>query len=200
MFKRFITNWKKKSWFSKFIDILFIGLLITLLIPEGRMAVGGFVNRLKSMVTQPDLIQQAVPVSDGAFEWSLLDKDGNPFNFSSVQGKVVFLNLWATWCPPCVGEMPGIQDLYDKFRDDPGVAFVLVSNESPEKIRRFVERKGYDFPVYSSVSPTPPAFATNSIPTSYVLAKNGNIVVKEVGAVNWGGKKMEKILRDLLAE
>jgi thiol-disulfide isomerase/thioredoxin len=200
MSNSYINKWKKKSWFSKFTDFLFIALIITLLFPQGRLAVGGFVNRVKSMITQPDLMQQKMSTSDAAFNWQMQKTDGSGFQLSEVQGKVVFLNLWATWCPPCVGEMPGIQDLYDQYADHPEVAFVLVSNESSETIKQFTERKGYTFPVYSSLSETPAAFFSRSIPTTFVLDKQGNIVVKEVGAMNWGGKKMVRILEDLIAE
>ena len=200
MFKRFFTNWKKKHWFSKFTDFFFIALLITLVFPQGRMAVGGFINRMKSMITQPDLMSRRVDLPESTFIWPMTDAQGQPFDFSTVKGKVVFLNLWATWCPPCVGEMPGIQELYEAFKDHPEMAFVLVSNESPEVISRFMDKKKYTFPVYSARSAAPVAFATNSIPTSYVLSKKGQIVVKEVGAVNWGGDRMESIILDLLEE
>lgn len=200
MLKSYIKKWKKKSRFSKLTDLVFIALIITLLFPQGRLAVGGFVNRVKSMISQPDLMKQKMSTSDAAFKWQMQKADGSGFQLSEVKGKVVFLNLWATWCPPCVGEMPGIQDLYDQYADHPDVAFVLVSNETPETISKFAEKKGYTFPLYSSLSETPAAFFTRSIPTTFVLDKRGNIVIKEVGAMNWGGKKMAGILEALIAE
>lgn len=200
MLKSYIKKWKKKSRFSKLTDLVFIALIITLLFPQGRLAVGGFVNRVKSMISQPDLMKQKMSTSDAAFKWQMQKADGSGFQLSEVKGKVVFLNLWATWCPPCVGEMPGIQDLYDQYADHPDVAFVLVSNETPETISKFAEKKGYTFPLYSSLSETPAAFFTRSIPTTFVLDKRGNIVIKEVGAMNWGGKKMAGILEELIAE
>lgn len=198
MIKSYFKKWRKKSWFSKITDIIFLALIITLLFPQGRLAVGGFVNRVKSMVSQPDLMPSSFSTTDAAFNWPMQKTDGTAFSLNDVRGKVVFLNLWATWCPPCVGEMPGIQQLYDKFSDNPDVAFVLVSNESAETIRKFVERKGYTFPVLSSQSETPAAFYTKSIPTTFLLDKKGNIVMKEVGAMNWGGSKMERIVNQLL--
>jgi len=200
MFKEYFKKWKKKSPFSKIIDFFFLALLLTLLFPQGRMAVGGFVNRAKSMVSQPGLIEERVPVAESSFNWEMTTVDNSSFDLKNSKGKVIFLNLWATWCPPCVGEMPGIQDLYDKFKDNPKVEFVLVSNEAIGTINKFIERKEYTFPVFSSQVQTPPAFATRSIPTTYVISKKGEIVVKEIGAVNWGGKKMEGIIDQLLNE
>jgi len=198
MLKSYIEKWKKRSWFSRLTDIVFLALIITLLFPQGRMAVGGFVNRVKSMISQPGVMENSITTTDAAYDWKMISSENNEFILSESKGKVVFLNLWATWCPPCVGEMPGIQKLYDKFKDHPEVDFVLVSNEGIDVINKFIERKGYSFPVYSSQAETPAAFSTRSIPTTYVLDKSGNIVIREIGAVNWGGDKMEKIINDLL--
>ena len=134
------------------------------------------------------------------FDWQMTDVEEEPFTLAQEKGKVVFLNLWATWCPPCVGEMPGIQKLYDKYKNNPDVSFVLVSNETTKIISDFVKKKGYTFPVYSSLSEAPAAFATRSIPTTFVLDKKGSIAIKEIGAMDWGGKKMEKMIEALLSE
>ena len=200
MFKNYFKKWQKKSRFSKISDILFLALIIALIIPQGRMAVGGFINRVKSMISQPDLMENVITTTEASYNWKMESTDNQLFNMSEARGKVVFLNLWATWCPPCVGEMPGIQKLYDKFKDNPGIEFVLVSNEPAATIDQFMKKKGYTFPVYSSSSETPAAFFTRSIPTTFVLDKSGNIVMKEVGAMNWGGSKMEAILEELIDE
>lgn len=200
MLQALIKRWKKKSLFSKITDFIFIALIVTLLFPQGRMAVGGFINRVKSTVVQPDLIESRFTTSDVAFEWQMTDMEDQTFILAQDKGKVVFLNLWATWCPPCVGEMPGIQKLYEKYKDNPDVSFVLVSNESPGVISNFIKKKGYTFPVYSSMSESPAAFATRSIPTTFVLDKKWSIAIKEIGAMNWGGKKMERMIEELLNE
>jgi peroxiredoxin len=96
--------------------------------------------------------------------------------------------------------MPGIQKLYDTFKDNDKVAFFLVSDEQPSKIKAFIDKKGYDFPVYTSLEQAPKAFYSNSIPTTYVLSKSAVIKIKEVGALNWGGEKSRKIIEDLIAE
>jgi len=198
MLKEYIKKWKKKSLFSKISDIIFVLLIITMLIPQGRMAVGSMINRAKSMISQPDLMDNGVSITDASFNWKMTKADGGDFNMNEAKGKVVFLNLWATWCPPCVGEMPGIQKLYDKYKDHPEVEFVLVSNEKTATIKAFAERKKYTFPLYSSTEQTPAVFSSRSIPTTYVISKKGEIVVKEIGAVNWGGKKMVKIIDELI--
>lgn len=195
---KFISNWKKKSLFSKILDILFILLIVSLLFPAGRMAIGGFINRIKASVMQPAVIDDPVSLGNNDFNWVMTGLENEKINLSDLRGKVIFLNIWATWCPPCVGEMPGIQKLYDTYKENDKVAFVLVSNEPVETIRKFVNKKQYTFPVYSTRERSPEAFLTNSIPTTYIISPEGEIVVKEIGAYNWGGSKMIQTIKDLL--
>ena len=201
MFKEKIKNYRKtRSTWNKISDLIFILLIITLFFPAGRMAVGGFVNRVKAKVMNPEVKEDGDRLTANDYNWALNDIKGNPVNLNDYEGKVVFLNLWATWCPPCVGEMPEIQKLYDQFKDNENIAFLLVSNESNAKIRDFIEKRDYTFPVYSTKTPSPAPFFTRSIPTTFVISKNGQIRVRETGAYNWGGSKMVSIIEDMLKE
>ena len=76
----------------------------------------------------------------------------------------------------------------------------MISNESNEKIKAFVEKRGYTFPVYSSQRQSPAPFVTQSIPTTFVISKSGQILIRETGAYNWGGEKMVSIIEGLLEE
>ena len=200
MLERINKYWATKSIWSKLSDFIFIGLVIVLLFPQGRMAVGGFVNNIKAQVINPSKLSEEIVVSAENFNWSLKDSKGNIVNLQNYKGKVLFINLWATWCPPCVGEMPEIQELYDTFKSNEDIAFLMISNEKVPKINHFVESKDYSFPVFSSQIEAPTVFGTNSIPTTFVVSKSGKMVIKEIGAANWGGEKMQKLVRDLLEE
>ncbi|MES2734047.1 MAG: TlpA disulfide reductase family protein [Bacteroidota bacterium] len=127
----------------------------------------------------------------------LVSLDGKPANLSDFRGKVVFMNLWATWCPPCVAEMPGIQDLYEKI-DTSKVAFVMISlDEKPEKARKFILRKKFTFPVYQLTGDIPDVYSTASIPTTFVLSPDGRIVVRKEGMAEYGDEKFVKFLHAL---
>lgn len=190
--------WKTKSKWAKFSDLFFIVFIIALLFPSGRMAIGSGINRIKAIFTQPSIQKTTNELSDNDFNWKLKDTNGNKINLSQSKGKVVFINMWATWCPPCVGEMPEIQNLYDNFKNNENIDFYLVSNESLSKINKFIESKNYDLPVFHSEENTPSAFRSRSIPTTFLINKSGEIVIKETGATNWGGKKMIKIVKELI--
>jgi len=191
---------KKKSTFGKITDVIFILFLVALFIPNSRVAIGGFVNRVKSMIIEPSLedSDNEQTVNFNEINWQLTDINGSTVNFQDYKGKVIFLNFWATWCPPCVGEMPGIQDLYDKFKNNSDVGFLLVSNEELSKIKTFTDKREYTFPIFSSRYKARDIFESKSIPTTFVISKEGKIKIKETGAVNWGGDKMEQIINELL--
>jgi len=197
--EKFQDYLKKKSVWGKISDAIFILFIVAMFIPDSRLVLGGLVNRIKSMVIEPSLKENNDLVIDyNSTNWQLTDINGNSTNFKSLKGKVIFLNFWATWCPPCIGEMPQIQELYDKFKNNENVVFLLVSNEDLSKIKTFINNKEYSFPVYSSRYKAPEIFASKSIPTTFLIDKNGVIKIKETGAKNWGGEKMEQIIIDLI--
>lgn len=202
MFKKRFEKWKSKGLGAKISDIVFVALIVAIIIPATRIEVIGFVNRVKAKIIQPGLKKESkyVQLKPGDFNWEIISLQEGRTNLSNYQGKVVFLNLWATWCPPCVGELPEIQKMVDKFAGNDKIEFVLVSNEEPQVVQNFLEKRGYHLPVYLTFEKTPQAFYTRSIPTSFLISKSGEIVLVEKGAVNWGGKKMENIINQLLAE
>ena len=108
------------------------------------------------------------------------------------------VNLWATWCPPCVAELPGFATLYADYKDK--VEFAFVANDDQEKVLTFLEKKGYDLPVYFQVSATPKALESGSIPVTYIIDKKGDLVVDKTGAANWNSDKVRNLLDQLLAQ
>ena len=199
---RFKKYYAKKSKFGIASDLIFALLIISLLIPQTRIEVMGFVQKVRVALWNPSVNEQGTANKLGTADYSLVfdNLEGGTYNFSVAKGKVVFLNLWATWCPPCVAEMPAIQELYDKYKDNRQVEFLMISNEDPQKVARFIKRKGYTFPVYINHYQLPQAFQTNSIPTTFVVSKSGDIVINQVGAANWSGSKMLETMDRLIHE
>lgn len=194
-----LEKWKKKTLWGKISDVIFILFLVALIIPGPRKAIMAGINNVKAKIIPPKTNEQVIAqLSDADFNWQLADIEGNIVNFSEYKGKVVFINFWATWCGPCVGEMPEIQKLYDKFKDNDEVVFILASTDDITTIQNFINNKDYSFPVYSIRSQVPSVMGHNSIPTSFLINKEGGIVLKQTGVANWGGSKMEETVNNLL--
>ncbi|WP_439882298.1 TlpA disulfide reductase family protein [Pontibacter sp. MBLB2868] len=125
--------------------------------------------------------------------------DGQTVNFESLKGKVVFMNMWATWCPPCIAEMPNIQKLYDKVGSDK-IAFVMLSVDEggQEKVKKFIDKKGFTFPVYMPVGQLPQEFYSNAIPTTFIISPEGKIVAKQEGMADYDNQEVRDFLQGMV--
>lgn len=189
---------KEKSLFSKITDIIFVLLVIGMLIPASRREISAFMARLMagSPKTLSESKQSQIPES--AYQWQLTSLDGKNVGFSEFKGKTIFLNIWATWCPPCIAEMPDIQDLYNNFGNQ--AAFLLVTDEDPDKVKAFMQRRGFDMPVYIHRGMLPEIFATNSIPITFVISPKGTVVIRKTGAAKWNSNSMQSTMQALISE
>jgi thiol-disulfide isomerase/thioredoxin len=118
------------------------------------------------------------------YDWMLYDLAGHPVSFGQYRGKTVFLNIWATWCGPCVAELPSIVKLARTPQLD-RVAFVCVSvDQDPETVRRYVQGKDWPMTVLHAAG-LPPAFTTDGIPATFLIAPDGRIAASAVGDAEW---------------
>jgi thiol-disulfide isomerase/thioredoxin len=124
---------------------------------------------------------------------------GQVVDFGQFRGKVVSLNFWATWCPPCVAEMHAIQALYDRQLSDQLVFVMVATGDETEKVKKFIARKGYTFPVYELVGPLPPAYQSRVVPTTFIIDQNGQVVARHEGMANYDSDDFQGFLRQLLA-
>jgi len=135
---------------------------------------------------------------DADYNLIVTDLDGNLVNMAEYKGKVIFLNFWATWCMPCVAELPSIENLYTEFKDD--VAFLLISNESPEKVKNYHTKKEYTVPfhIQNETSIIPQQYYHEGIPTTFIINKNGKIVKASSGAEDWDDDDFIKVLKEMI--
>ena len=135
-----------------------------------------------------------------SFDYNFVIKDlaGNKISFERYKGKVVFLNLWATWCGPCRAEMAGIQKLFDKMDKDK-VVFVMLSideDKNKAKVENYIHNKAFTFPVFMPSGYLSEQLQVPSIPTTFVISKDGKIIKKEVGTMNYNNEKFKKFLEE----
>lgn len=112
--------------------------------------------------------------------------DGTEIKLSDLRGKPVFLNFWATWCPPCVGEMPHFEALYPKYQNQ--IQFLAVSQDAKkEAADSFIANKGYTFPVaWDAGQKAGQTYGVQAIPTSVLIDAEGKIIDIHVGGMNAG--------------
>ena len=111
---------------------------------------------------------------------------GGNATLSAYRGKVVILNFWATWCPPCRTEMPSMEALYQRYKDQ-GLEILAVDlGEDINTVRRFIQNNGYTFPILMDAnSRIGGIYGIEAIPTSYILDRQGRIVGRVVGSIYW---------------
>jgi thiol-disulfide isomerase/thioredoxin len=128
----------------------------------------------------------------------LISATGEILNLNNTNGKVVFLNFWATWCPPCVAEMPSIQALKNKLKHPDGVIFAMVdADNNLDKSVAFMQKNKYDLPVYGQASAIPESLFKGNLPTTIILNKNGEIVLNHEGMADYNTAEMENLLNSL---
>lgn len=129
------------------------------------------------------------------YNFKLIDENGDILDASTLKGKTIFMNIWATWCAPCVAEMPGINKLYAKLKDDPNVVFLMISEDRDfQTAKDWVLKKEFDFPIYKLTTRLPDMYETNVVPTTVVISAEGKMVVKKTGMANYNTKRFRKLL------
>ncbi len=163
----------------------------------------GFLQRgiLATGIMNPDLDKKDDPAviennPQADFSMKLINSKGEQVAMEELRGKVIFMNIWATWCPPCIAEMPGINKLY-KDVDKENVVFIMLSvDQDFKKARDYNNRKGYDFEVYEAVGGMPQMYHSQSIPTTYVIDSEGNLVLTHLGMGDYNTKDFKEFLED----
>ncbi len=180
-------------------NVIYLIVIALLLIPQSRMPIQVALHKGLAFLSSPDLIPKESRQSIVDYNWKLSNQRGEPFDFNEAKGKVVVLNFWATWCPPCVAEMSSLQQLYNAFHEQEEIVFLYISNETESTISNFMEDHGYNFEVYRSQTEYPSLFDVSSIPRTFVINKAGEIVMDKTGASDWYSKSMQTQIKALLS-
>lgn len=171
--------------------LAFIALLI---IPQTRKPISISINRLLSFA--PAVIGEEDQQSIDTYHWQLQTLSGKQVDFSDSKGKVILLNFWATWCAPCIAEMPTLQALYNDYGER--VDFYFVSSDQEKLLKNFMAKNKYSFPVFMPLQNAPEVLEGRMLPTTYLIDKKGNIVIKETGTADWNSEAMRQTLDHLL--
>lgn len=190
----------KKKWAGIAGNVLFFGLVLLLIFSPA--AKGWLLRQLMEAGLFQAEMKQGTPASASPAEanvFSFRDEAGVLRSTAGLRGKVVFVNFWATWCPPCIAEMPALNDLYRQFREEERIVFLFVSEDDDNsKAKNFLQRKGYGLPMVTGGGSIPSAIFSGTLPTTVILDKEGKIAFKQEGLAKYNSKAFITQLKSLL--
>ena len=134
-------------------------------------------------------------------DFTLADLDGADISLRSYKGKVVLLNFWATWCPPCRAEMPSIEEMYGELKDRKFEILAVDVQESLATVKDFIEENEYTFPILLDTNGSVGAvYGARSIPTTYLIDTNGYAVGFLVGSREWNDEGVYAAIETLMSK
>jgi peroxiredoxin len=143
-----------------------------------------------------------VPAGDIASEFKLEDAfTGQTVSLASLRGKVVFLNVWATWCGPCREEMPSMETLYDELKGNKDFVMLAVSQDTKgkEAVVPYVQKNGYHFEVLlDPENKVSDSYGVSGVPETFIIDRKGRIVAHHMGAFDWSRPDVKEALDQLL--
>ena len=126
---------------------------------------------------------------------SLSHLNGDALSMDTYRGKVVFVNIWATWCRPCIQEMPSIERLRSKM-DSSSVSFLFASNESPEDIQKFASKRGFNLSFVRIHNLE--ELGIQVLPTTYIFGRDGSLIYSEAGLREWDSEENVLLLQAMV--
>jgi peroxiredoxin len=144
-------------------------------------------------------LEPPVPAPD----FTLVDMDGKPHRLSDYRGKVILINFWATWCPPCRKEMPSLERVYQQFKGQPFMVLAVNQWESEDHVFSYMGELNVfpEFPIlFDRESKISESYGVHGLPTSFIIDHEGRLVFKAVGGREFDHPDVVALIRDLLAQ
>ena len=182
----------KKRWAS----ILFYGIIILLIFSPG--AKSWLLQQVVSTGLLKAEIKNGAKDLQNAATFSFIDGEGKTSTTADLKGKVVFINFWASWCPPCRAEMPSLENLYQKLKDNSNFVFLFI-NEDDDRSKglKYLEANDFTIPFYQASGNVPAEIFSGSLPTTIVLNKKGTVVLKHSGMARYDTQDFMSQLKEL---
>lgn len=175
-------------------------LIIVLLIVSPDAKAWALRQIMKTGIFNAKIEEQASDLKQ-IHDFSYSDEQGNVFSTDSLRGKVVFINFWASWCPPCRAEFPSIQTLYERFKAHPQVVFIMINQDDDMSAgKSYLQNERLSVPIHRLNGPLSNEIYTGSLPTTLVFAKDGSIRFKHEGFANYAASNFIAQIERLIKE
>ena len=187
-------KWIKKKWLS----ILFYGVLAVLIFsPDAK---SWLLRQVVSTgILKADIKKDVNGNLPSTASFSFSDSQGKIITTADLKGKVIFINFWASWCPPCRAEMPSLNELYMKLHDDNRFVFLFLNeDEDKGKAVSYIKNSQLTIPLQYTTDNVPTEIFSGTLPTTVVLDKTGKVVMKHSGMAKYSTNEFIRQLKELL--
>lgn len=156
-------------------------------------------NKILSITLFFVLMFTNIACAGQAANFELKDLSGKKVSLEELNGKVVFIDFWATWCPPCRASIPAVEKLYEEYKDNDSVCFLGINlNEDKDTVAKFAEQQGITYTVLLSNNKVITDYNIRSIPTFFIIDKKGEVAKKYSGYGPGFEEKWEQDIKALL--
>ena len=192
--------WLKKNW-QNVMAFVFIAMFI--FSPDAKAwfirqvaSTGLFNSKIEEKATETDAKKMT-----NASQMTVLNEKGESINLEQLRGKVVFINFWASWCPPCRAEFPSIQKFYDKYNSNKDLVFLTVNlDDEAASGKTFLEKEKFNVPFLIPNGNIPNEYFSFSLPTTVVLDKAGKVRMHHAGMADYSKDSLYDEINQLLKE
>ncbi len=142
---------------------------------------------------------QVAKIGSPAPDFSLVDLNGKTWTLSDLKGQVVFVNFWATWCPPCREEMPSMQKVYETLPRDKFKMLAVLNKDKPEVARSFAAKRGITMPILNDQdNKVGPKYGLTGLPETFIIDKKGVVREKFIGPAQWDSPAVLRMLTNYI--
>ena len=177
-------------------NILFLVVIVLLILPQTRQPIQVLLHKGISLVNPVSIEEERVVLNN--YDWRLKTEQELPYNFNQSKGKIVIVNFWATWCPPCVEEIPSLNRLKEKMQGKPFDLISINYAEDRQVILDFLKEVDVDYPVLMDLNG---GFAKKwnviTYPSTFLIDTNGKIIYGVNSAIIWDEPEIIDIIKSL---
>lgn len=180
---------------------ILMGLLILILFVSPEAKSWTIRQLMRTGFYNVDIEKESAVLQQMETGFDFEDEKGNVQNTSSLKGKVVFINFWASWCPPCRAEFPSIETLYSKLKNDNNIFFLMINEDEDRAAgQAYLQKKGYITPMFKIKSALPANIYNGTLPTTLVLDKEGKVVFRHEGFANYASDEFINQINTLIRQ
>ena len=189
-----INSWLRKNWLTFLMMLLLVVLIVS---PSAK---SWLLRQLVSTgLFKANIKKEGVSNTPSNTSFSFTNAHGIEASTASLKGKVVFINFWASWCPPCRAEMPSLNELYNKLKGDDRFVFLFMNEDDNKmKAKQYLDKNRFNIPLFSRSGNVPPEIFSGTLPTTIVLNTEGKIVLQHAGMAAYNSDDFIKQLKELL--